>query len=119
MDFFVQKWLGGESPPARQVMSSLRAFPILFCWLLQGVMSQSINWKLLGAQYFSDDVFREEITKLVEVNKVIVWVFMFCKTGLPLMTYDWFSICTEMRFKPSGRKSMGLDEEEGLDSCAE
>jgi hypothetical protein len=35
-------------------------------------MSHSINWKLLGAQYFSDDVFREEIRKLIQVDKVIL-----------------------------------------------
>lgn len=35
----------------------------------QGVMSNSINWELLGSQYFADDVYREEIRKLVRVDK--------------------------------------------------
>ncbi|KAJ4452114.1 hypothetical protein ANN_03631, partial [Periplaneta americana] len=35
----------------------------------QGVMSYSINWELLGSQYFSDDSFREEIRKLIRVDK--------------------------------------------------
>jgi hypothetical protein len=40
------------------------------CLLFQGVMSHSINWELLCSQYFADDVYREEITKLVRVDKV-------------------------------------------------
>jgi len=35
----------------------------------QGVMSNSINWQLLGSQYFADDVYREEIRKFVQVDK--------------------------------------------------
>ncbi|PNF20985.1 Protein ABHD18 [Cryptotermes secundus] len=35
----------------------------------QGVMSHSINWDLLCSQYFAEDVYREEITKLVRVDK--------------------------------------------------
>ncbi|KAJ9601013.1 hypothetical protein L9F63_000851, partial [Diploptera punctata] len=35
----------------------------------QGVMSHSINWELLGSQYFADDVFREEIRKYIRVDK--------------------------------------------------
>jgi hypothetical protein len=40
--------------------------------LFQGVMSHAINWELLCSQYFADDVYREEITKLVRVDKVIL-----------------------------------------------
>ncbi|PSN55357.1 Protein ABHD18 [Blattella germanica] len=35
----------------------------------QGVMSYSINWELLGSQYFADDVFREEFRKFIRVDK--------------------------------------------------
>jgi len=37
-------------------------------------MSNSINWQLLGSQYFADDVYREEIRKFVQVDKVILQV---------------------------------------------
>jgi hypothetical protein len=39
-------------------------------------MSNSINWELLGSQYFADDVYREEIRKLVRVDKVILQVYI-------------------------------------------
>jgi hypothetical protein len=37
-------------------------------------MSNSINWELLGSQYFADDVYREEIRKFVHIDKVILQV---------------------------------------------
>jgi hypothetical protein len=37
-------------------------------------MSNSINWQLLGSQYFADDVYWEEIRKFVRVDKVILQV---------------------------------------------
>lgn len=35
--------------------------------LLQGVMSGAIPWDVLESQYFSDDVYREEIRKMVTI----------------------------------------------------
>jgi hypothetical protein len=50
-------------------------------------MSHSINWELLRSQYFADDVYREEITKLVRVDKVILpLVSIISGTGSAIFT---------------------------------
>jgi hypothetical protein len=52
-------------------------------------MSHSINWKLLGAQYFSDGAFSEEIRKLVHVDKVIHCVLYESINSESLVFYVW------------------------------
>ncbi|XP_021940977.1 protein ABHD18 isoform X2 [Zootermopsis nevadensis] len=71
----------------------------------QGVLSHSINWKLLGAQYFSDDVFREEIRKLVEVNKDAFQAGQHFAKYYPQSMDHISKLCREQDVLNKGRES--------------
>lgn len=62
---------------------------LLYFVLFQGVMSGAIPWDVLESQYFSDDVYREEIRKMVtiidDVKSDVSWYYFLFKRSVWLI----------------------------------
>jgi len=44
----------------------------------EGVMSASINWALLETQYFSDEIYKNDLAKMVKIIDHNVNIRYFC-----------------------------------------